>query len=285
MIIIFIFSYMKKKSIIIIQALLLFFGLAVVTTGKAQVNFDPTKEIVLAVRADDIGFTHGGNLGIIQSCTQGIARTAEILATTPWFPEAVQLLQKNSTIDVGVHLCLSSEWTLLKWRPLTYAPSVCDSNGYFFSTTFTNPQQPFSLQAAQYRLIEIEKELRAQIELVKKNIPRVSHLTAHMGCWHVASDLTALVLKLSKEYKLPITTSNSKEYPHEMHNCVDLNNLGFEDKFLNTQGKLAKLKEILNNLKPGKINYLMTHPALQTPETDALQMHKYLRLHTPKYWI
>ena len=89
------------------------------------------KDIYLIVRADDIGFTHTVNKACIDSYTNGIARSVEIMAATPWFEEAVKMLNEHPEFDVGIHLDLTSEWTNLKWRPLTKAPSLTDKNGYF----------------------------------------------------------------------------------------------------------------------------------------------------------
>ena len=86
----------------------------------------------LIIRGDDMGFAHAGNLGIIASYKNGIERSVEVLVPSPWFPEAVRLLNENPGIDVGIHLALTSEWDNLKWRPLTDCKSLQDSNGYFY---------------------------------------------------------------------------------------------------------------------------------------------------------
>jgi predicted glycoside hydrolase/deacetylase ChbG (UPF0249 family) len=85
----------------------------------------------LIIRGDDMGFAHAGNLGIIESYKNGIERSVEVLVPSPWFPEAVRLLNENPGIDVGIHLALTSEWDNLKWRPLTDCKSLQDSNGLF----------------------------------------------------------------------------------------------------------------------------------------------------------
>ena len=43
---------------------------------------------------------------------------------SPWVPEAAAMLNQNPGLEVGVHLALTSEWTSIKWRPLTHAPSL-----------------------------------------------------------------------------------------------------------------------------------------------------------------
>ena len=164
-----------------------------------------TKPARLIIRGDDMGFSHAGNLGIIESYKNGIEQSVEVLAPSPWFPEAVRLLNENPSIDVGIHLTLTSEWDNVKWRPLTDCKSLEDSNGYFYPMIWTNKNYPNkNLLAHQWKLSDIEKEWRAQIELAIKNIPRISHISSHMGCTNMNDTVYALAGKLAKEYNIDI---------------------------------------------------------------------------------
>src|SRR5688572_29940141 len=77
------------------------------------------KTIRLIVRGDDMGYTHSGNEAIIKSYKEGIETSIEVIVPSPWFPEAVKLLQQNPGVDVGIHLAITSEWDNIKWRPLS----------------------------------------------------------------------------------------------------------------------------------------------------------------------
>ena len=101
----------------------------------------------------------------------------------PWFPEAVELLAQNPGLDVGVHLCLTSEWQGLKWRSLTQAPGLVDADGYFFPMVFPEKGLPrhTSLKEADPRTEDVERELRRQIEVARRHIPHLSYLSSHMG--------------------------------------------------------------------------------------------------------
>ena len=59
-----------------------------------------------------------------------------------WYPEAVRLLKENPGLDAGLHLVITSEWENVKWRPLTYCPSLTDENGYFYPMMGANPAYP-----------------------------------------------------------------------------------------------------------------------------------------------
>ncbi|HSZ35020.1 MAG TPA: ChbG/HpnK family deacetylase, partial [Puia sp.] len=161
--------------------------------------------IRLVVRGDDMGYTHSGNEAIIKCYKEGIESSIEVLVASPWFPEAVKLLKQNPGIDVGIHLDLTSEWENVKWRPLSDCPSIRDSSGYFYPMVFQNPNYPGrSISENKWRIEDVEKEFRAQIELALKYIPNASHFSAHMGCTNLSPEVKAMTKRLAKEYKIPV---------------------------------------------------------------------------------
>ena len=99
-------------------------------------------EIRLIVQGDDMGAAHAINLGTIEAYRNGIMRTTNMMLPTPWMPEAVRLLAENPGLDVGIHLTLTSEWSLVKWRPLTAVPSLVDAHGNFYPMVRPNPKFP-----------------------------------------------------------------------------------------------------------------------------------------------
>jgi hypothetical protein len=172
---------------------------SIIETRKSQKG-----QIKLIVRADDIASFHAANLACIKTFREGVARSVEIMVPCAWFPEAVKILNENPGFDVGVHLVLTSEWDNIKWRPLTHVPSLVDKDGYFYPNIWGDAKKSPDnfLLGADWKIEEIEQELRAQIELVKKYLPQISHLTGHMGLTDMHKDVKALVQKLAKEYNL-----------------------------------------------------------------------------------
>ncbi len=209
-----------------------------------------SNDIRLIVRSDDIGFCHTANDACIKVYTDGISRSVEILATAPWFMEAVKLLKNHPQYDVGVHLCLTSEWENLKWRPLTHAPSLTDADGYFPQFIWENKNLKNSAYLLQktINIAEVEREFRAQIEHVKKYIPWASHLTAHMGCTNANAEVKALTERLAAEYHLPI------QLPKGAFGVK-----GFGGATKSPEQKEQDLVNILKNLGPGT-HYLVEHP-------------------------
>jgi predicted glycoside hydrolase/deacetylase ChbG (UPF0249 family) len=88
----------------------------------------------------------------------------------------------------------TSEWENCKWGPLRQAPSLVDAQGNFYPTTSQRPDFPpqTGFLESGWRIDEVEKELRAQIELAKKMIPQVSHLSSHMNTPTATPQLGAL---------------------------------------------------------------------------------------------
>lgn len=215
--------------------------------------------IKLIVRADDIGSSHAANVACIRSYREGIARSVEVMACCPWFNEAAAMLRVNPGYDVGVHLTLTSEWANYKWGPLTQAPSLVDPNGHFFPTT--NQRSGFppntGFLESKWNIHEVEKELRAQIELAVKAIPQVTHLSSHMGTPTSTSELKALVQRLAKEYKLTFETPGARWFRWGVGSDAT------------AEQREARLIEALEALEPG-VWILVEHPGLDTDEMRAI---------------
>jgi predicted glycoside hydrolase/deacetylase ChbG (UPF0249 family) len=214
------------------------------------------KEIYLVVRADDIGMTRAVNRACIDVFTQGIVKTVEIMVPTPWFEEAVVLLNQHPEYDVGVHLTLTSEWQNLKWRPLTHCPSLTDENGYFHPFIWKNkvPGATFLLES-KWKLEEIEAELMAQIELAKEKLPQISHFTGHMGCTSANPKIKKVVDKLAKVYDIDIRLDN--------YNLKRMK--GFGGSSLSSEEKTDNFISNLDALTPG-VWLFVDHPGYDTEE-------------------
>ena len=223
-------------------------------------SFAQQKISRLIVRGDDMGFSHSGNEALIKSYKDGIETSIEVIVASPWFPEAVKLLQQNPGVDVGIHLALTSEWESIKWRPLSDCASLKDSSGYFYPMVFPNKNYPGqSIKENHWKIEDIEKEFRAQIELAKKKIPRISHISSHMGCTDLDKQVSTLVEKLAKEYNIDI---NFKE--------LRVQSIGYRGPSGTVDEKLKSFLNMLDSLKPGETYLFVDHPAFDGPEMRAI---------------
>src|SRR4026209_1510040 len=172
------------------QTLTTFFLIAFMGTAYAQ------KPPRLIVRGDDMGFSHSGNEAIIKAFKEGVETSVEIIVPSPWFPEAVKMLNENPSLDVGIHIALTSEWDNVKYRPVSYCPSLTDEDGYFFPMIWPNKNYPGqAIREQKWKLADVEKEFRAQIEMARKKIPRISHISGHMGCTDISDSVKLLTTK------------------------------------------------------------------------------------------
>jgi chitin disaccharide deacetylase len=238
-----------------------FSGWLALTVFIAAVRPEAQGEIRVVFKADDMGAAHAINAGTVEAHKRGVVTSTDVIVPGPWFLEAARLLKENPGLDVGVHLCLTSEWEDVKWRPLTAAKSFVDNNGYFLPMVRPNPNFPpgSSLLEAKPDLAEVERELRAQIETARRLIPGVSFLSAHMGAATSTPELRALTEKLSQEYGLPIQdTQTTAQWMRGVYK-------GTDDGGTKAKGLAQKLE----TLGPGTYIHL-DHAAIDSPEMRAI---------------
>lgn len=235
------------------------FALALALGWAALVQASQGPEIRLLVRADDMGVAQGVNEACIRSCTDGIARSVEVIVPGPWFLDAVERLKAHPEIDVGIHLCLTSEWARVKWRPLTASPSLADPDGYFYPMTRQRKDFPpgTGLFDAGPKPEEIERELRAQIETIKRHLPQVSHASAHMGAATGTPEAKAITEKLCKEFGLRLEAPGTRPVR------------GWSGSQKSADEKESALASAIGKLEPGTW-LIVEHPGVDTPEMRAL---------------
>lgn len=227
--------------------------------GSASEGKPAGGEVRLLVRGDDMGVAQAVNEACIKAYRDGIVRSVEVIVPGPWFLDAVRLLQENPGVDVGVHLCLTSEWERVKWGPLTHAPSLVDANGYFRPMTRQRKDFPpdTGVLEAGPKPEEVERELRAQIELLRRHVPRLSHLSAHMGTAVATPPLRAIVERLATEYGLSVETKGLQPVR------------GFGGAKKPAAEKERDLVRILETLGPGTW-LLVEHPGFDVAEMRAM---------------
>lgn len=227
-------------------------------TAAAQSN----DEIRLLVRGDDMGSFTSANQACIDACLKGIVRSVEVMVPCAWFPEAARLLNENPSIDVGVHLVLTSEWTNCKWRPLTCLKTLTDEFGFFYPLIWPQKDRPkCSVQETEWDINEIEDEFRAQIEAAKKCIRNLTHISSHMGCVEWNDKLKTLLQNLAKEYNLYWQPESPWEDFPKM-------NIGKTDTL---EKRIEAFIKALDKLKPGKTYIFIEHPAYNTFEMQSVR--------------
>ncbi len=52
---------------------------------------------------------------------KGALTCGSVMVPCPWFPEIARIAAEDASLDLGVHLTLTSEWPGYRWGPLTRA--------------------------------------------------------------------------------------------------------------------------------------------------------------------
>jgi chitin disaccharide deacetylase len=137
----------------------------------------------LIVNADDFGFTRDVNAGIVHSHTNGILTAATLMANGDAFEDAVQLARETPTLDVGCHLVLIQGTSVATGRALPKNWTAL-------------------LRALAASNLDVEAEMRAQIQKIIAAGIRPSHLDTHKHS-HVHPAVFKAVLRLARELAVP----------------------------------------------------------------------------------
>lgn len=154
---------------------------------------------LLIIHADDLGVSHSENEASIYAMEKGSVSSGSIMVPCPWFPEIAAYARAHPMADLGLHLTLTSEWKYLKWGAVfnkEKVPGLINKNGYFFESVDSLLQKG--------KPAEVEKEIRAQLERAKAFGIDFTHLDSHMGSLYANVDYLKIMIKLGREYKVPV---------------------------------------------------------------------------------
>ncbi len=221
-------------------------------------------KVRLVVMADDMGVAHGINAGTIEAFKNGIVTTTNVIVPAPWFLESARFARENPNLDFGIHLALTSEWRLFKWRPLTHGESLTDADGFLLPLVWPQKDRAprHAILEMKSDICEIERELRAQILLARRHIPRVSYLWGHMGVLGASPEIKQVGETLAKEFDIPIWDTV----------LADLGIKRVDAKFERTDGtaeRARKLAERLATLEPGDW-FFIEHASINSEEVAAM---------------
>src|SRR5271155_5618854 len=151
----------------------------------------PATTALLIITADDLGSSHAANVGVYEALRDGLATSAALMVPGPWAREAASRYRGE---DVGVHLTLNAEYDLVRWGPITQAPSLLDGDGGF-------PRTAADLWD-HADLDEVRRECRAQLERAIYWGFDVSHLDAHLDAVQLKPEFFDVFLDLAEEFRL-----------------------------------------------------------------------------------
>jgi predicted glycoside hydrolase/deacetylase ChbG (UPF0249 family) len=161
-----------------------------------KLGYEANKDKVVIFHIDDMGFSHSSNLAAFECLDFGVASCGSLIVPAAWFLEAAEIYRKNPKYDIGVHLTLTCEYELYRWRALS---SVDPSTGLLdhersLWRTAEEAIRNVSVKAA-------EAEMRAQIQTALDAGVKVSHIDSHMGTV-MDPKFIPTYLKLAREFNV-----------------------------------------------------------------------------------
>ena len=167
----------------------------------AQLGYPPGAKLLI-VTADDLGSSHSANVGVYESLRRGLATSASLMVPGPWAREAASRYRGE---DIGIHLTLNAEHDLVRWGPITQAPSLLDGDGGF-------PRTAADL-GEHADVDEVRRECRAQIERAIYWGFDLSHVSSHLGAMERRPELFDIALELCVEFALPLRLPDAALQP------------------------------------------------------------------------
>ena len=73
----------------------------------------------LVLHIDDVGMCHGANVAFLELARSHSVTCGSIMVPCPWFREIASAAAQDPSLDLGVHLTLTSEWSQYRWGPLS----------------------------------------------------------------------------------------------------------------------------------------------------------------------
>jgi chitin disaccharide deacetylase len=231
-----------------------------VTQLVEQLGYGPGDRLVI-VSADRLGTCHAANVGIYRALREGIVTSSALMMPCPWARHAAVEYRGE---DIGVQLTLNAEHDVLRWGPLTHAPSLLDGDGGF-------PRTLHDLWD-HADLDEVRRESRAQIERAIVWGFGVTHLTSHLDALVFRPEFFDIYLDLACEFGLPIRLAGadaerSAGFPFRTLTVDE--GVCTPDHVRVVRGGIDALREAIATCEAG-VTELIAEPAIDTDELRAL---------------
>jgi predicted glycoside hydrolase/deacetylase ChbG (UPF0249 family) len=245
-----------------------------------KLGYEATDKVVI-FHIDDIGFSHASNAASFECLDFGIASCGSIITPAPWFLEVASIYKNNLKYDLGVHLTLTCEYDLYRWRAVSSVDpktGLLDSESCLWRTTeeaITNVKP----EAA-------EIEMRSQIQLALDNRIDITHIDTHMGTI-VHPKFIRSYLNLAKEFEIPgffpkiskeeLVARGLKDYVkiyEKFLSIIEAEGFPLLDHIIIDTGgeqpdKIDYYCKLISKIEPGLTHFLF-HPAKMSPELRAI---------------
>jgi predicted glycoside hydrolase/deacetylase ChbG (UPF0249 family) len=231
-----------------------------------RLGYPPTAKLLI-VHADDLAVSHSQDRASFTALERHAATAASIMVPCPWLTEVAAYAKAHPDADLGLHLTLTSEWQSYRWGPVASrneVPGLLGPDGNLW------PDVPYVTKHAT--AAEVEKEIRAQIELAMKVGIRPTHLDSHMGTLFDPAYFSTYV-KVARQYGLPFLAMRTPGAPASMTDLLKDTDILPDTIAMATGGKPETWESyylgVVRSLKPG-LTELIVHLAYNDAEMRAI---------------
>jgi len=245
-----------------------------------KLGFKASDKVVI-FHIDDIGFSHASNVASFECLDFGIASCGSILVPASWFFEVASICRNNPKYDVGVHLTLTSEYDLYRWRALS---SVDPESGLLDSEKSLWRTREEALTNVIVKAAEIE--MHSQIQMALDNGIDVTHIDAHMGTilspkfipsyLKLAREfnIVAFMPRITREQLVAVGLGDQADVYLKIFSKIEASGVPLIDYFIiDTMGEQPDKVEYyckrVAEIKPGLTHFLF-HPAKMSSELRAI---------------
>ena len=224
---------------------------------------------LLIIHADDIGLSNSVNQASFKALKNGYVNSGSIMMPCDYISEVGEFAIENPSIDLGLHLTVTSEWRDYKWKGVlkpSDTPSLINKKGELFKNI-----KQFILNAEP---LELKNELQAQIDLSKSIGINPTHIDSHEGALFYDQDLFKVYLEIGEKNKLPVFVPKmvavhfDENFP-KPENVVVIENFYMARKGIEHDEWETFYLNILDNLKPG-ISQLIVHLGYDDDEMKSI---------------
>ena len=224
---------------------------------------------LLIIHADDIGLSNSVNQASFKALKNGYVNSGSIMMPCDYISDVGEFAIENPSIDLGLHLTVTSEWRDYKWNGVLQpneTPSLINKKGELSENI-----KKFVLKAEP---LELKNELQAQIDLSKSIGINPTHIDSHEGALFYDQDLFKVYLEIGEKNKLPVFVPKmvavhfDKKFP-KPENVVVIENFYMARKGIEHDEWETFYLNILDNLKPG-ISQLIVHLGYDDDEMKSI---------------
>ncbi|SHK82720.1 hypothetical protein SAMN02745163_04531 [Clostridium cavendishii DSM 21758] len=216
----------------------------------------------LIINADDYALTKGVSEGIIQGIKTGVITDATAMANMEYFTESIEVAKRVGISKMGIHFTLTAGKPVSQCEQMN---TIVNEEGCFYKLNEITPE---NIDCKQ-----IEKELRAQLDMFLKTGMTLNHIDSHHHIYGFNDELFEIVANLAKEYNVPMRC------PFDKHREL-LKRIGVKttDKFIKDFYGEDISEEMLINLLENNKDFkgsieIMVHPAIV--DNEILQKSSY----------